>query len=423
MGNKIDLSSLWRKEDWIAVWIGFIILSLASLGIFWWLPKINSWNISPIETISMFDIPSFIALYMLLIIFTYIGIIADRRWNVKIYIKGFTVLYIISILSFVVSKQSLISNYGLEYVLWALVFGLIVSNIFGVPQWLRSAINTELYIKIGLVLLGAEILFQNIIKAGFKGILQALAVVFVIWYTAYYIARKLKLDKEFSAVLATGVSICGVSAAIAAAGAIRADPKKVGHVIGLVLLTSIILLLVMPPLAKFIGLSTVVAGAWIGGTIDTTPAVVAAGAFYGNEALTIAAITKMAQNVLIGIVAFLLAVFWTFKVEKNYDEKPSLFEVWYRFPKFIVGFILASLTFSILLIPYIGYENVKLILINTKGFRNLFFSLAFISIGLESKFKDLINVGRGRPAVAYVIAQTINIIWTFIVASIIWIML
>lgn len=192
--------------------------------------------------------------------------------------------------------------------------------------------------------------------------------------------------------------------------------------IGLVLLTSIILLLVMPPIGKLMGLSAIVAGAWIGGTIDTTPAVVAAGAFYGDDALTIAAITKMAQNVLIGIVAFLLALFWTFKVEKKEDEKVSLLEVWYRFPKFIVGFILASIIFSGLLIPYMGYDNVKMILGNTKNLRNWFFNLAFISIGLESKFKDLIKVGGGRPIFAYVAAQAINIVWAFVIANIIWVL-
>ncbi|MGC9069270.1 MAG: YeiH family protein [Thermoprotei archaeon] len=151
--------------------------------------------------------------------------------------------------------------------------------------------------KIGLVLLGSEILFNELIIAGPKAIAQALAVVFVIWYVAYFVARKLGLDKEFSAVLASGVSICGVSAAIATGGAIKADPKKVSHVIGLILFTSIIMLFSMPPLAKFLGFTGVLAGAWIGGTIDTTPAVVAAGALYSSEALKIAAVTKMAQSV------------------------------------------------------------------------------------------------------------------------------
>jgi uncharacterized membrane protein YadS len=155
--------------------------------------------------------------------------------------------------------------------------------------------------------------------------------VLVIWYVAYYISRGFGLDREFSSIMATGVSICGVSAAIAAGGAVKGDPKYVSYTISMVLITAIPMLIGEPYIAK--ALAPVlgkywlhVSGAWIGATIDTTPAVVAAGGFLGGRALDVAAIVKMAQNILIGFAAFILAVYWVFRVEKKPEERVSPME-------------------------------------------------------------------------------------------------
>jgi len=424
MIRKIDWSSLWKKEDWWAVWLGFLIIGIAIIGFLAWVPKVNSWTTNIGDSIKLYDLLYFALLYVFLSFLTLIGILfIEKHYSLAKHFLGFAILFLLTLLSFVIAKHSIITTYGLEYVIWALLLGLIISNLMSVPNWLHYVTKTELFIKVGLVLLGAEILFNELITAGPKAIFQALLVVFVVWYVAYFTARKLGLDREFSTVLASGVSICGVSAAIATGGAIKADPKKVGHVIGLVLLTAIIMLFTMPPLAKFLNLSEILTGAWIGGTIDTTPAVVAAGALYGSEALKIAAVTKMAQNVLIGVVAFLIALYWTFKVKNNTTEKASVVEVWYRFPKFVLGFILASILFSLILIPLLGTNSVKIILGNTKIIREWFFALAFISIGIETKFHELISIEKGKPLVAYVLAQLFNIAWTLLIAYIVWIII
>ncbi len=200
---------------------------------------------------------------------------------------------------------------GLEVVFWALIFGLIVSNFFGVPEWLKPAIKTEFFIKIGLVLLGAEQLFSTIIRVGTYGMIQAIIVIGAVFYVCFWVAKKLGLDDEFASILGTAVSICGVSAAIAAGGAVKGDPKKVSHTISLVLLCAIPMLIFQPLIAKAVGMAPAVAGAWIGGTIDTTGAVVAAGQIAGPLAMGVAVVVKMAQNVLIGAAAFLLALWFT----------------------------------------------------------------------------------------------------------------
>jgi uncharacterized membrane protein YadS len=242
----------------------------------------------------------------------------------------------------------------------------------------------------------------------------------LVWYFCYFLSIKAGLSKSFASILASGVSICGVSAAIAAGGAVKGDPKEVSYTISLILLIAMPMLIFMPMIAKTIGMPDAVAGAWIGGTIDTTPAVVAAGALYSDKAMYVASIVKMSQNVLIGVAAFILALYWALKVEKKSEQKPSLIEIWYRFPKFVVGFIVASIVFSLLLVPGLGETTVNSILSVTKGLRGWFFAMAFVCIGLDTRFTELVKIGKGKPLIVFLAAQIFNIILTFGLAWVIF---
>ena len=331
------------------------------------------------------------------------------------FIKGFWFIFILSAIAFLIAGNTWISYLGLEVVFWALIFGLIVSNFFGVPEWLKPAIKTEFFIKIGLVLLGAEQLFSTIIRVGTYGMIQAIIVIAAVFYVCFWVAKKLGLDDEFASILSTAVSICGVSAAIAAGGAVKGDPKKVSYTISLVLLCAIPMLIIQPLIAKAVGMAPAVTGAWIGGTIDTTGAVVAAGQIAGPLAMGVAVVVKMAQNVLIGAAAFLLALWFTLKGKEG-AEKPGALEIWFRFPKFVVGFIVASLVFSF----FMSEASAKAVTGTTAGIRGWLFTLAFLCIGLDTKVKDLVSVGGGKPAAAFLIAQGFNIIWTLIFAYLIF---
>ena len=331
------------------------------------------------------------------------------------FIKGFWFIFILSAIAFLIAGNTWISYLGLEVVFWALIFGLIVSNFFGVPEWLKPAIKTEFFIKIGLVLLGAEQLFSTIIRVGTYGMIQAIIVIAAVFYVCFWVAKKLGLDDEFASILSTAVSICGVSAAIAAGGAVKGDPKKVSYTISLVLLCAIPMLIIQPLIAKAVGMAPAVTGAWIGGTIDTTGAVVAAGQIAGPIAMGVAVVVKMAQNVLIGAAAFLLALWFTLKGKEG-AEKPGALEIWFRFPKFVVGFIVASLVFSF----FMSEASAKAVTGTTAGIRGWLFTLAFLCIGLDTKVKDLVSVGGGKPAAAFLIAQGFNIIWTLIFAYLIF---
>jgi len=334
--------------------------------------------------------------------------------NVGMFVVGFPIVYIITLVALFVAGNYTINVYGLEYVLWCLFIGLFISNVIGLPDWLRPAVQTEFYIKTGLVILGAGILFKEILEAGALGIIQAVLVVSVVWYFCYWLCQKLGVDDEFSAILASGVSICGVSAAIATSGAIKGDPKKLSYTTSLVLVTAVPMMVLMPVISKWVGMSDPVAGAWLGGTLDTSGSVVAAGSLISDVAMKVGVIVKMSQNVLIGVAAFILAVVWTFKKAEEVPggEKPGLIEIWRRFPKFVLGFMAASILFSFFLNP----DIVGAVKSQLGGLRVFWFALAFTSIGLETNFRELATLGGGRPAAGYLIAQGLNIIWTLLLA-------
>ena len=411
----IDWSSLWKREDWWAVWLGLVVLALAITNIVTRLPKINAWTTDPFFVLTANGLIDLFVLGLGLAAITSVALLAMRQ-QVRQYLLGFPTIFILAFLAQVLSKQEVLNSLGIEYVLWALVFGLLISNIIGTPKWLEPATKSELFIKIGLVILGAEILFGTIMKAGALGIFEVTVGLMMVWYFAYFVSKKLGLTKSFSAVLATATSVCGVSAAIAAGGAIEGDKKEVSYVISLVLLFAAPMMVLFPAIGKLIGMPDAVAGAWIGGTIDNTASVAASGALYSDQALQIASIIKMSQNILIGVIAFLLALYWTLKVNATTGQQPKKIEIWYRFPKFVIGFFVASIVFSLILTPTLGSGAVSDISTITKGFRNWFFAMTFVSIGLNTNFKEMIKIGKGKPLIAFILATGWDIILSLITA-------
>jgi uncharacterized integral membrane protein (TIGR00698 family) len=494
----IDWTTLWKKDDWVSVWIGFLILIIFMAGATFKLPgwkwmadgaflsKLPEWS-KKVEALGkdaekmdegalkmgaanlksaldtkdrasigkvagtveitakevkdaglkskaeklakdikgdagttvgrVFSGDNMLKALYLLIGLWVLGLIgmASMGMSVGKFTGGFPIIFILSALAFFVAGNTTVSYYGLEVVFWALLFGLFISNVLGVPEWLKTAVKTEFFIKIGLVLLGAEVVFTTIVKVGAYGMVQSVIVIVAVFYVCFWTAKKLGLDDEFASILGTAVSICGVSAAIAAGGAVKGDPKKVSHTISLVLLCAIPMLIFEPIIAKALGWGPAMTGAWLGGTIDTTGAVVAAGAIAGPQAMSVAVVVKMAQNVLIGAAAFLLAIWFTFK-GKEATGKPGAMEIWFRFPKFVVGFIVASIIFSFFLTEAGG----KVVTGITAPLRGWWFTLAFLCIGLDTKFKELAAMGGGRPAAAFLIAQAFNILWTLLLAWLIF---
>ena len=415
--NNTPLSGRFNiGQDWASVVTGFLlILFVVITGYAIATPSVGGkvgWNRDH-DFSGMFGASSlWTSVLFTLVLFAVIAIIGILLSGEKIrkYFTGFIAIFLLAILAQFVSSYAGFKNLGLETVLFSLVIGLLIGNLIRLPEWLRSGVQTELYVKIGLVLLGATILFKDILSAGAFGLIQAVIVVTVVWYFAFWLSRKMKVDDEFSTMLASAVSICGVSAAIATAGAINGDKKKLSFIISLVLIIAIPMMIFLPVIARWMGLSEVVTGAWLGGTIDTTGAVVAAGTIAGETGLKYATIVKFSQNVLLGLAAFAISIFWAYR-SRGAGEKgqhvPARI-IWDRFPKFVLGFILASLVFSFILSPETAQSSGKVI----KSFSTFWFNLAFISIGLETRFADFKHMESKKPFYSFLVAQTFNIFFT-----------
>jgi len=347
-----------------------------------------------------------------------IRFMGENPWR---YLCGFLIVFLLAIIAYTFAGHHVIKSYGLSYAFWALILGLLISNTVGTPKWLLAGAKTEMFIKTGLVLLGAEVLFNKILKLGGPGLFVAWIVTpTVIIFMYYFGTRVLKMtQKSLVIIVAAATSVCGVSAAIATAAACKAKKEELTLAVGMTLIFTVLMMIVMPVFVKAVGMDELVGGAWMGGTIDSTGAVVAAGSMLGAEPEKVAAVVKMIQNVLIGLMAFVVAFLWVTRVDRTSDVKPSPMEIWYRLPKFVIGFVAASLIFSFVLVPLLGSEAVEkdIIKAGTKTVRGWLFCMAFISIGLESNFKSLAKqmVG-GKPIILYITGQSFNLVLTLVAA-------
>jgi uncharacterized integral membrane protein (TIGR00698 family) len=410
---EVQIKKFAIHEDWAVVVLGFIIILISIAGLVVPVPSF-SWSTGTELVEKVFSGKNMLSIGLQFIFIFSFSTLAALITNkpIKNAVLVFPVVYILTVVALILAGNSGVKSLNLEAVIFSLSIGLLIGNVFHLPEWFRSALSTELFVKIGLVLLGTGIIFSDILKAGGLGLIQALIVVLSVWYFAFWICKKLKIDEDLTMMISSAVSICGVSAAIATAGAINGDTKKLSYVISLVLITAIPMMIIMPYIAKYLNLSQEVTGAWLGGSIDTTGAVVASGTLVGEIALNISTIVKFSQNVLLGLAAFVISIYWTYVTKDNKAEKPTLGLIWERFPKFVLGFVAASILFSFLLSPSI-VSSVK---DSLKSIQTLWFVLAFTSIGLETKFSEIFNSDSKKPLYAFLTAQTFNVLVTLIVA-------
>lgn len=404
------------SEDWVVVVLGFILIAAALAGLVLPVPAFGWKHSTDLagKIFSAANLSYIVVQFAVVVVVAVLGALLTRK-AVKPALLVLPLVYVLTILALLLAGNAVLKSYNLEAVIFSLLLGLLVGNLFRLPQWLRAALTTELFVKIGLVLLGTSVIFSDILKAGALGLVQALLVVLSVWYFAFWLCKKMKVDEELRMMIASAVSICGVSAAIATSGAIKGDSKKLSYVISMVLITAIPMMLAMPWIAAYFHFPQAVTGAWLGGSIDTTGAVVASGTLVGEEALQISTIVKFSQNVLLGLAAFAISVYWTYTQHpagKDAAQKPTMKVIWERFPKFVIGFLAASLLFSFIVSPEQG-AAVKDSLKNLQG---LWFALAFTSIGLETNFADLFRNNSRKPLYAFLIAQVFNIVVTLAIA-------
>ncbi len=424
--EKTKLSDLWKKEDWLAVWIGVILIAISAIGVItgaydFSAAKFSTWGngTSPLEQLaeSAFWIKLVRTFVVTGILFT--AGIKLKGESVKAYIPAYITLLALSVFVRFISAEFTLNRY-LEWAFWALIVGLVVANTVGVPKWLRPAVQTEYYIKAGLVVMGFSVLFSNIVNFGLYGLGIAWVVTpIVIIFMWFFGTRVLKMDnKPLVITLSTATSVCGTSAAIAVGASSKAKKTDLSLAVSISIIFTVLMMVFEPILIKAAGLGQVMGGALIGGTVDSTGAVTVAGTALGETAQTVAVLVKSIQNILIGFIAFAVAVFFTARVEENPDgekNKVTAAEIWYRLPKFIIGFFAASLIASFIFVPTVGKEAVSGINKVLDQYKNWAFVLAFTSIGLDTNFREIKEQFQGgKPLVLYIVGQLFNIVLTFL---------
>ena len=441
---KIDWSSLYKKEDWWALWVGLLLffLSLPSISkiyLLGWIPGGRSWldlskalgfgAAGPADANAWWGL---IAVWIFLMIILLpvgklIGI-KPRSW-----IVGFSVIFWISMLLWIGSFYSpLLKIFGSSEVGWvfALVIGILLGNMRNLPQSLRDSARGEFFIKTAIVLLGAKILFTTLATV----ILPVLASVFlafpVVWVLAYFLSRKMGMDQKFSAVLSSGVGICGISAAIATAGAIEAPPIYATMISSIIVIFAAIELIVVPWLGAAIFPHNLnAAGVWMALSVKTDGAAAASGAIVsgllgqGPSGIpaVMAVTTKVLIDVWIGLIALILATVFAYFIEKKPGAKIDPMILWYRFPKFVLGYFFTSLVLSAIAFTYPTVAAGAAAVAPVANFgaaplQVIFFSLTFTSIGINTRFSALKQVGLRKPFAAYFIALLFAIVWGGILA-------
>jgi uncharacterized membrane protein YadS len=458
-------SAFLSSEDWWAVWVGLAIfgLSLGVLGgvdLLGWAAKFVVW-LDPSASVKAIS-PEYKGLPApLTVLFTYIFLLCVMSlgarflgFDLKRFALGFSGIFAVSAVcwflghyAYIAATSDKLKGLGISWSLnltgeagfiIALVAGLFVGNFLPrVTAFLNEACRPEWYIKTAIVIMGAGLgvkaaqatgLAGAIIFRGFCAIVEAYLIY---WALVYLLARKyFKFSREWAAPLASGVSICGVSAAIATGAAIRARPVVPIMVSSLVVVFAVVELLLLPFLAqRFLYQEPLVAGAWMGLAVKTDGAAVASGAIVDSLIrakalaaqgieykegwmLMTATTTKMFIDVFIGIWAFVLAIIWCTRIDRKEGEKVSIGEIWPRFPKFVLGY---ALTFVVLLAVCLAAPDLskKCLLATEEGtaFRVILFSMTFFSIGLISNFKKLWEEGIGKLAAVYIISLFGFIIW------------
>jgi uncharacterized integral membrane protein (TIGR00698 family) len=438
--RKSGWSDLWLKEDWWAIWIGLGIV-LVAYALFVNGESLKWLAVTPAKWSSFDQLWAhfaangvrYLAQFALwLVILAGSARILGHR--IGAFVPAFVFLYALSLVIFSLGQWDQANKYNLEPPLVALLAGMLISNFAGLPRSFEAGFRVEYYVKIGIVLLGATLPFTLIVWAGPVAILQASIVSIVTFLVIFWSGRAIGLDRRFSATLGAGGAVCGVSAAIAVAGAVGAKKEDASIAITTVILWAIVMIFVLPLISRALGLPTGVAGAWIGTSEFADAAGLAAAQSYGNLAGQVPGIAGtsdhavfaftlmkvVGRDVWIGIWAFVLAIIATTRWESaGTGQKPDAAQIWWRFPKFVIGFLVASLLITAATANYslADYNKsvVPVLVGPIKDLRSWAFIFCFLSIGLTTRFRELATGGR-KPFLAFSAGVVVNVILGFVLS-------
>ncbi len=444
-GKANGWRELWEKEDWWSIWLGLGLVVAAYLlfvdgGSLKWIAVVPAkW--STLDQLTAHFAGAWLryaAQFGLWLVLFTVGATALGLKPAQ-FVPAFVVLYIASVAIFALGAWDQASHYNLEPPLVALALGLLVSNFLPLPTWLGAGLRVEFYIKTGIVLLGATLPFTLIMWAGPIAFLQATIASVVTFLVIFFVARRLGLDQRLAATLGAGGAVCGVSAAIAIAGAVGAKKEDPPIAITTVIIWAIALIFLLPAAARLLHLPAGVAGAWIGTSEFADAAGFAAAQSYGGlAAAQVDGITGTAdqavwaytllkvvgRDVWIGIWAFVLAIVaTTYWDSRESGRKPDAAQIWWRFPKFVLGFLAGSVFITVVASKYSLADYDKLVkpalVAPITAMRNWAFIFSFLSIGLTTRFRLLAHAG-ARPFIAFSIGAVINVVLGYVLSAVVF---
>lgn len=429
--NGSGLKSLILKEDWWAVWIGLGVTLVAM--ILWYAGStLGIINVSFKGYENIADMPAMVLplLPKLLILYVAMGgvfTIAMKIMGQPIgkFIAGFTVLYLMGIFVQILGAWSVMKTLNLEAPVLALILGIVLGNLIKIPDWFDAGMRTEFYVKTGIVLLGSSVPFTLILQSGPVALLQATIVAVTTFLVIYFVASKaLGLEKPFAATLGAGGSICGVSASIAIGSSVNAKKEHVSVAISMVVIWATVMVFLLPVVCRALGLSDGAAGAWIGTSEFADAAGIAAAAQFGDGATTTFTLMKVVgRDIFVGVWAFILAIIsvtvWEAKKADGTRQKPSAGVIWERFPKFVIGFFIASLFITFVSATAgVDYSAIKSGIVSPlQGIRGWAFTLCFLCIGLTTRFRELSKTG-WKPFAAFTAGVVVNVLLGFVCSTI-----
>ena len=428
---------LYLKEDWWAIYlgIGLMVFALIAFSMGSNAVKLLAINPGGVHWTSLGQLMGHfqqnLHLYVLQFLFWLVIFgVSTSIMGIKLskFIPSFIFLYILSVMMFSISGWANAAKYNLEPPLVALIVGLILANLFSLPKWLDAGFRVEYFIKTGIVLLGATFPVTLIVTAGPIALLQATIISVTTCLVIYFVATKFfGLDKRLASVISVGGSVCGVSASMAIASSVKAKTEYLYTSVTLVVGWALVMIIVLPFVSKLLGLAPGVAGAWIGTSEFADAAGFAAASAYGkmsgNENAAIQGFTLMkviGRDMWIGIWSFVFAMIACLKWEKEEcGVRPSAMEIWWRFPKFVIGFFLATFLMTAVTAGYSTVEfnsSIKPNLIQPLvSIRSWTFIFCFLSIGLTTRFRDLKAAGL-KPFAAFTTGVAVNVILGFVMS-------
>jgi len=432
---------LFAKEDWWAIWIG-VGLVLVAVALFacgssikWLAVSPQKWSHLP-EAFAQYGqhAGQYFALFVLWAVLFGLGALG---LGIKLteFLPSFAFVFVVSVILYFIGQWDQASKYSLEPPLVGLGLGLLISNTIALPKWLQAGFRVEFYIKTGIVLLGAGLPFTLIIWAGPVAIAQAAIVSLVTFGVIYFVATKLGLDRRLAAVLGTGGAVCGVSGAIAVAGAVGAKKEHAPIAISLVVFWAIVMIFLLPIVSRALQLPTGVAGAWIGTSEFADAAGFAAAQTYGGYAGNVPGISGNAdaavnaftlmkvigRDIWIGIWALVLSIIATTRWESTgIQSKTGAGEIWRRFPKFVIGFLIASAIITVISRGY-SYADYRksltpALIAPIQALRVWAFTFTFFSIGLTTRIRDFAGVGP-RPFYAFTAGVIVNVVLGYVLST------